>query len=131
MRQRGFTVIELVVVILFLVGAGMVLLFQVQKINSENDNTHKKTAVNAIYYSLEESFYPANKYYPEHIKEDTLKTMDPELLVDPEGSQIGESDSAYRYEPTDCQDGKCKSYTLRAILTGEEDFIKKSRHKKD
>lgn len=129
MKHRGFTVIELVVVIAFFITAGIVLMLQVQKIENESANAQKKVAINAIYYSLEESFYLANKYYPEHIKDDTLKTLDSELLTDPEGVELGEEGAAYRYEPKNCNDGKCKSYSLRTTLNNEEDFVKESRNK--
>lgn len=128
MRKQGFTVIEILIVSAFLITAGIVLMLQMQRISTENTNSQKKTAINAIYYSLEESFYPANKYYPESIDEDTLSTMDSALLSDPAGKALGDSESSYRYEATDCQDNKCKSYTLRAILENEEDFIKTSQN---
>lgn len=127
MRKQGFTVIEILIVSAFLIVAGVVLILQVQKMNSETTNSQKKVAINAIYYSLEEAFYPANNYYPEAIDKDTLKTMDADLLTDPNGHTLGESESAYRYETSDCQDGKCKSYTLRATLENEEDFVKTNR----
>lgn len=127
--KPGFTVIEILVIALFLIAAGVVLFFQLQKVDAENSNSYKKTSINAIYYSLEESFYPAHKYYPENITVDTLKTMDPELLEDPDGITLGEEGSAYRYESKNCNDGKCKSYTLRATLEGEADFVKNSRNK--
>ncbi len=127
-KQKGFTVIELIVVAMFLIAAGIVLLFQWQKVERENLNNQKKTAINAMYYSLEEGFYKANGYYPEKLTAESLTTMDAELLKDPYGIMIGEADSDYRYEPTDCQDGKCKKYTLRALLDGEEDFVKTSRN---
>jgi prepilin-type N-terminal cleavage/methylation domain-containing protein len=128
MKQRGFTIIELLAVVAFLIAAGVVLFFQIQKINTENENSQKKVAINAMYYSLEESFYPAHGYYPEHINDDTLTTMDAALLTDPSGVKLGEEGSAYRYEPKNCQDGKCKVYTLRATLTNEDDFVKQSRN---
>ena len=128
MRKQGFTVIELIVLSTFLIVAGVVLLLQIQRIGSENTNSQKKVAINAIYYSLEESFYPNNKYYPESIDKDTLKTMDPSLLTDPSGVALGESDSSYRYEPTNCDDGKCQSYKLRAILDNEDDCVKTNRN---
>lgn len=126
MKKQGFTVIELIVVIAFLITAGVVLFFQIQKINSENNNSQKRTAINAIYYSLEKSFYEENGHYPEFIEEDTLKTLDSALLTDPEGLALGEAGSSYRYEAKDCQGGKCKSYTLRTNLVGEADFVKES-----
>lgn len=127
MRRPGFTVIELVVVILLFIGAGVVLFFQLSDLATQQTNDQKKTAINAIYYSLEEGFYPKNGYYPENIADDTLPTMDVELLTDPAGIRLGDAGSAYRYEPTDCNDSKCTSYTLRTSLTKEADFVKTNR----
>lgn len=129
MRKAGFTVIELIIVVVFLLASGAVLFFQLQRTTTENDNSNKKIAINAIYYSLEESFYKENQHYPEKIEKDTLKTLDVDLLKDPEGIALGEEGSSYRYEPKNCKDGKCKSYTLRTSLYKEEDFVKNSRNR--
>lgn len=127
MRKSGFTVIEVIVVAAFLIGAGVVLMFQVQRVDREHDNSQKKIAINAIHYSLEENFYAKNQYYPETLKDDTLSTLDKELLLDPQGIKINDERSAYRYEPKKCSDGKCQEYSLRASLQGEDDFVKESR----
>lgn len=128
-KSSGFTVIELVVAITFLIGAAIVAGVQINKAQQVSDNTLKKTAINAIYYSLEESFHKQNGYYPETITDETLTTMDKDLLVDPNGKKLGEANSAYRYEAQGCENSKCKSYTLRASLFHEEDFVKESRNK--
>jgi type II secretory pathway pseudopilin PulG len=127
-NSRGFTVIELLFVAV-LVGLASILFF-VQKHNLgviAQDDT-KKTAINAMYYGLEEVFYPANKYYPQSIGSDNLKSVDPTLFTDPNGIKINTADSAYTYSPTNCTDGKCKSYTLKATLENEDDFIKTSKN---
>ncbi len=129
MRQRGFTVIEILFVAAFLIAAAVVLFIQLDKISIQDFNNQKKTAINAIYFSLEEGFYPVNGHYPEVIEDDTLKTMDSALLTDPYDIRLGEPGSAYRYEPKGCKDGKCSAYTLRATLDGESDFVKESRNK--
>ena len=128
-KRNGFTVIELLVVITFLIAIAILGFSQYTKLINESNNTKKRTAINAIYYSLEESFYVKNGYYPEKLEDTTLKTMDAELLKDPNGKKVGEKDSSYRYESTNCKDGKCKSYRLVATLVGEDDYIKDSRHK--
>lgn len=128
MKRRGFTVIEVVIVSVFLITAGIILALQLKSIRSEQENSHRKTAINAIYYSLEESFYPANKYYPERITDGTLSAIDQALLTDPNGNKIGSPKSDYRYEGKDCKDNQCQGYTLRATLDNEEDFIKKNRN---
>ena len=127
--QRGFTIIELIFIIVLL-GAASILFF-VQKNNLEvagRDET-RKTAINAMYYSLEEVFYKTNGYYPQTIDEKVLPSVDPDLFKDPSGVKIGESDSNYRYEATDCDADHCKSYTLRTTLENEADFVKESRNK--
>ena len=128
-KRNGFTVIELLVVIAFLIAVAVLGFFQLSKIRNESDNTKKRTAINAMYYSLEEGFYAKNGYYPEKIEDKTLLTMDTALLNDPNNKKIGDKASANRYEAANCSNGKCKSYKLRAVLAGEDDYIKESRHK--
>lgn len=127
MRKRGFTILELSVVIIFATLA--VILFFVQKINTDamHRDEQRKEAINAMYYALEEGFFVDNGYYPEEISEENLKVMDPALFTDPNGLNIGSEGSTYSYEPADCENGKCKEYTLRATLEKEDEYIKKSR----
>lgn len=127
-RQDGFTVIELVTAIIFLLGVMIVAFMQAQRSRDIHHDTMRKTAINAIHYSLEEGFYARHGFYPERIADDTLTTMDVALLTDPAGKKLGDAGSAYHYEPRDCHDGKCKAYTLRTQLQFEGDFIKESRH---
>lgn len=126
-RDKGFTVIELLIVIAFLLTASVVLFIQYRNLVNQLDNDQRRTAINAIYFSLEEGFYKNNSYYPESIGDDTLPTMDADLLSDPNGVKIGESDSVYRYEPENCSNGKCQQYTLRTSLSGEDDFVRQNR----
>jgi prepilin-type N-terminal cleavage/methylation domain-containing protein len=126
---RGFTVIELLVVVVLLMGASM--LFFIQKNNVEvaaKDET-RKTAINAMYYSLEEVYFKENNTYPRTINSDVLASVDPELFKDPSGVRIGEADSDYSYEGSNCDEDNCKAYTLRTTLQNEDDFIKENRTK--
>jgi len=125
--RRGFTVLELIICIVF-VGVFVVLFF-LQKVNVDamERDKQRKIAINAMFYSLEEGFYEQNGFYPEEIFEDNLTTMDPNLFTDPLGFIIGDEFSSYRYEPANCTDGKCQQYSLRAIMEKEDDFIKSSR----
>lgn len=127
-HSNGFTVIELVFITV-LVGLASILFFA-QKNNIEvvaNDEA-KKVAINAMYYGLEEVFYPANKYYPQSIGSEILKSVDPALFTDSDGILINTAGSSYSYSPTDCTDGKCKSYTLKTTLENESDFIKTNKN---
>jgi Tfp pilus assembly protein PilE len=127
-RSRGFTVIELLFVVAFL--GTIAILFFVQRNNVEiaAHDTQRKTAINAMYYSLEEVFYAKNSYYPLSINSEVLPSVDPDLFTDPNGVAINDSTSNYRYQGTNCTDNKCKSYTLRAILENEADYVKTSDH---
>ena len=89
---------------------------------------HRKIAINAMYYGLEEGFFDKNGYYPETISEENLTVIDPNLFTDPSGVILGETGCSYTYEAANCEDGKCKEYTLRAVLEKEEDYIKKNRN---
>lgn len=128
-RSRGFTVIELLIIVVIL-GAASVLFF-IQKGNVEvaaRDDT-RKTAINAMYYSIEEVFYKAKGFYPLTISETNLPSVDPALFTDPNGIKIGTANSNYRYEPVNCIDEKCSSYSLRTTLQNEADFVKDSKNK--
>lgn len=130
MKKRGFTIIELSVVIVFV--TLLVVLFFVQKINTDamHRDEQRKEAINAMYYALEEGFYAQNGYYPEEISEENLTVMDPQLFTDPYGLNLGTEGSSYTYEPANCANAKCKEYTLRAVLEKEDEYIKKNRENK-
>lgn len=125
--KSGFTILELVIVIA--VAAFVVVLFFTQKNNVDamNRDKDRKTAINAMYYALEEGFFAKNGYYPETISEENLTVIDPQLFTDPSGVVLGQPGCTYIYEAADCVDGECKEYTLRAHLEKEEDFIKRNR----
>ena len=104
-------------------------LLQYFTLSAMDRDEQRKTAINAMYYSLEEGFYAQNGYYPQTISDTVLTTMDPELFTDPDGVNLGSEGSTYTYEPADCDDnGHCQEYTLRADLEREDDYIKRSRH---
>jgi Tfp pilus assembly protein PilE len=127
-NQRGFTVLELLIVVVFLVIVGTIFFVQKRDLEVAQRDSQRKTAINALYYNLEEVYYPANKTYPQVLTADALKGLDPTLLKDPDDVMIGEESGTYRYEPKECSDGQCKSYELRADLEGEADFVRESRN---
>lgn len=148
-RTAGFTVIELIVVIVILAVASILFFYQKSNLQTANLDERRKTAINSIYYNLEEVFYAKNSYYPAELTSSNLTAIDPALLTDTNGVKIddkvdtstlddaskallGNEDtrlSEYMYEPINCEaDGKCKGYTLRVVLANEAEYIKKSRH---
>lgn len=123
-RTRGFTIIELVVLIILLFAIGMIAFIQVQDIHESERDKQRKTDINAIYYGLEKAFHKENKYYPETVSAKVLPYVSPESFKDPNGYEINDRQSDYRYNPSGCVEGKCEGYALRTVLQKEADFIK-------
>lgn len=129
--KKGFTVLEIILCIVF-VGVFLVLFFlQKNNIEAMERDDSRKVAINAMFYALEEGYYAQNGYYPEYIeKAEDLPWIDPNLFTDPYGVTLWneEAESNYSYDASNCEDGKCKSYTLRSIMEKESDYIKNSRN---
>ncbi len=125
-RTSGFTVIEIIFIILVLSVASVLFFIQKNDLAIAARDQQRKTAINAMYYGLENVFYKANNYYPETISEANLPSVDPALFTDPNGVTIGTSNSDYRYTATNCVDNKCRAYTLRTTLENEADYVKNS-----
>jgi|SRR6478672_9258766 len=128
MKQRGFTVIELLALIALLLIVGTVFWTQKSAIETSARDDKRKTAINSLYYGLEEVYYPTNKAYPKSLTPATLPSVDPSQFKDPKGNTLGEAKSEYRYEGKNCSGEKCKSYSLRTRLENEADFVKNSRN---
>lgn len=128
-RSNGFTVIEIIFATLFLATVATILLIQKSNLSAVTRDNERKVAINAMYYDLEEVFYVKNGYYPPSIDSKTLTAMDPALFTDPNGVAMGQPDSDYRYDGTNCTNSQCKSYTLRANLEKEADYVKTNRNK--
>lgn len=127
-RSQGFTVIEVIVVVLFLSVAAVLLLMQKSNLAATQRDDQRKTAINAMYYNLEEVYYEKNGYYPVKIDSKTLRAMDPELFTDPDGTKLNEPEANYHYDATNCTNDRCKSYKLSADLEKEDKYVKTSRH---
>lgn len=127
-EKKGFTLIEVMIVGAF--AALLVVLFFIQKANVDamNRDDDRKAAINAMYYALEEYYYPKFGYYPSEISEENLPVIDPQLFTDPFGTNIGIDGSTYVYEPANCNsENQCKEYILRAQLEKENTYIKKGK----
>lgn len=127
-KKSGFTILEIIIISAF---AGLLLIFffvQKSNVDAFNRDEDRKTAINAMYYALEESFYPQNGYYPEQISENNIKVIDPALWTDPLGHNLDDPESSYSYEPANCKDGKCKEYILKATLEKEDTYVKYNRN---
>ena len=126
--KKGFTILEIIIVGIFASLLLIIFFIQTSNVDAMNRDEDRKVAINAMYYALEESFYKEHNYYPEHISEDNIKVIDPSLWTDPSGINLGDLGSSYSYEATNCKDGKCKEYTLKANLEKEDDYVKNNRN---
>ena len=128
MKKQGFTILELIIVASFATLA--LILFFVQKGNLDafSRDEDRKTAINAMYYALEEGYYKDHGYYPESISEENITVIDPALWTDPLGFNLGDPSSSYSYEPANCNQGHCKEYTLKANLEKEDAYVKYNRN---
>jgi len=127
-KRSGFTILEIIIVGVF--ASLLLILFFIQKSNLDafSRDEARKTAINAMYYALEEDFYKEHKYYPEYISEENIKVIDPALWTDPSGFNLGDPQGSYFYEPANCDNGKCKEYTLKANLEKENTYVKYNRN---
>ena len=125
--RNGFTLIEVGLVLV--AAAAVVGLVVVQRGNFEvmERDERRKTAINAMYYALEEGFFKANQYYPTTISAEILPEVEEKLWTDPTGHKLGEIGSEYVYEAANCEDNKCSEYILRARLEKEDNYIKTNR----
>lgn len=128
MHQRGFTIIELLALIAILLIVGTVFWTQKTSLETAAKDDTRKTSINAMYYSLEEVYYPANKHYPKVLSPSTLPSVEPALFKDPQGVDLGKAESDFSYEGKECSGDACKSYSLRTKLDNEADYIKDSRN---
>ena len=125
MKQKsGFTILETSIVITALALLFILFFIQIQNFGAMHRDETRKTAVNAVHYALENSFYTANKYDPESISPENLPVVAPELWTDPSGYDFNAPESDYVYQPANCHQGRCTEYTLRARLEKESDYIK-------
>lgn len=141
-KQAGFTAIELVVSFILLVTLAVFFVIQRNNMETAARDQTRKTAVNAMYYSLTEVYYKQHKYYPQTISRDILPSVDPTLFTDPDGftldgnkctytdfdnQQSVDGDCNYQYTPSNCDhDGHCQQFKLTADMEAEANFTKTS-----
>ena len=127
-HSKGFTVIEVLVVLVFLIGGTVLFLTQKSAFDAATRDNQRTVAINAMYYSLEEAYYKDHASYPESISSKVLRSVDPELFTDPDGYTMNESGANYHYEATGCDlDGNCDHYKLYADMESEESYEQTSR----
>lgn len=127
-QQNGFTIIEIILVVTVMAVASVFFFIQKNEIEAASRDSTRKTAINAMYYSLEEVYFKQHNAYPRTLSSEILPSVDADLFKDPFGVKIGDGESDYRYEPTSCNENLCQKYTLRTTLENEADYVKESRN---
>ena len=126
MSKKGFTVIELVFSIVFLLTAFGLFFTQKNDLQKSMRDQQRKTSINSIYFNLKEVYFKQNNYYPETLKPDTLSGIDPRIFTDPNGILMGGEGSNYSYQTSDCKENQCKNFKLSAKMEKEADFIRQN-----
>ena len=150
--QKGFTIIELLIVIAIIAILALLVLNNFQGAQAKARDQQRTTDINNIHTKLEE-FYNENTYYPSTVTATSFAGMDEGSTADPTGSnQISStvvadataadnlaapasdttSTSSYSYiaYPTGCTNN-CTGYRLKTFIekpstTTPNPFVKKS-----
>ena len=141
-NYKGFTIIELMIVIIILIVLATFFIVQRNGLEETARDQERKMAINAMYYSLVEDFYKDNGYYPSTISREQLPAVDSTLFTDPSGytlngdacvytnddnEQAADGKCEYHYAATDCNgEGQCQSFTLSADMETEATYKKSS-----
>lgn len=123
-KKTGFTVIEIIFVTIVTIAAAVLVITQTNSAEATMRDKERKTAINAMYFQLINVYYKQNNYYPENISPELLTGMDPALFTDPNGILMGEANSNYTYQASDCTESQCQKFKLTATLEKEAPYIK-------
>jgi len=140
-NQKGFTIVELLIVIVVIGILATLVIVTFSGIQQKARNTKRQTDINAI-DSTVEAYFAQNGYYPTlaNMNDSTFRTanlkgFDPAALQDPKGSSqtLAASTSATQYgytaTPANCDNGangQCTAFTVTATLEGGGTYSKQS-----
>ena len=137
LKQQGFTIVELLIVIVVIGILAALVITTFTGIQQKARDTERTTDIKALHGQIE-AYYAQNGYYPglTDITTTTLKGLDAGALVDPKGGSIQATSSStqYGYKVTQA-DGTtacttatkdCAKYVLTATLEGGGTFVKNS-----
>lgn len=139
-KQGGFTIIELLIVIIVIGILATLVITTFSGIQRNARNRAREADVNALHSQIE-YYYGQNNKYPtlDQLNDatwraDNLKGLDAEALKDPQGADAtlvaAPAAGAYSYvvTPTGCNNAgtDCTGYTLTATYEGGGTFVKNS-----
>lgn len=122
-RSEGFTIVELLIVIVVIGILAALVLNTFQGVQARARDTERKTDINAIHTQLE-VFYNDNGYYlatAADLTTGNLPGVAADALTDPGRDDIGSGDYNYAAVPSGCDNSStdCTGYTLNATLEEE------------
>lgn len=129
-RNEGFTIVELLIVIVVIGILAVLVLNTFQGVQGRARDTERKTDINAIHTQLE-VFYNDNGYYlalPADINATNLPGLSDDAIEDPDKDGVGTTGDAvdyiYNALPDGCDNAtdatECGGYTLEAVLEEED-----------
>jgi prepilin-type N-terminal cleavage/methylation domain-containing protein len=136
-RDKGFTIVELLIVIVVIGILALLVITTYSGIQAKARNAKRQSDIKAVQTQLE-AFYSQNSYYPSLTDMNSsawlatnMKSLDTNALIDPssptQSTQLASSPTAkqYSYQVTDsngnsceAQDTNCANYTLTATYEG-------------
>ncbi|MCA9344123.1 MAG: prepilin-type N-terminal cleavage/methylation domain-containing protein [Candidatus Nomurabacteria bacterium] len=135
-KQRGFTIVELLIVIVVIGILAALVITTYSGIQQKGRDTERQTDIKAIHGQLE-AYYAQNGHYPTlaNVNDSTfrganMKGLDADALQDPKGSAqtlvatATANSYSYAVTPAGCDNGangECTAYTLTATLEGTID----------
>lgn len=133
-KQQGFTIVELLIVIVVIGILAALVITTFTGIQQKARNTERETDIKAIHGQVE-AYYAQEGKYPtltdlnsDTFRDDNMKGLDEEALKDPKGTAAtlvgapAANGYAYVATPTGCDNatgGDCAGYTLTATYEGE------------
>jgi hypothetical protein len=126
LHHRSVTAWEFVGILILVGMVGGLFWLQEAAADSRHMDSSRKQDISAMYYFLENTYYPEHHGYPATLTATTLKGLDPTTLKDPHNKTVNTPSSSYTYLPAGCQEGVCSSYKLTATLQKEASFSKTS-----
>lgn len=139
-KQSGFTIVELLIVIVVIGILALLVVNTFSGIQKKARDSERQTDINALHGQLE-AYYAQNAKYPSLVNLQTstwvssnLKGLDPKALLDPNQTTavIQGSNAANQYgyvaTPANCDNSTtdCTAYALTATLESGSTFAKNS-----
>lgn len=140
LRQRGFTIVELLIVIVVIGILAALVITTFSGIQQRARNTERETDIKALHSQLE-AYYAQYGHYPtlanlndESFRGEFLRGLDDGALIPPNSDDEPEATASqdhYGYAPApdgcDNSDGNtCQAYVLTAVREGSDDYVKDS-----